>query len=228
MSYYPQYPHTPQSSTYQDAPNPQNRLEVIGEGSVAAAPDQASITLGAITEDVSLQTAQTQNAAMVTNIISSLLNLNIPKQNIQTVTYRIDIEYNYADGIQTLRGYKVTHLLQVTVDRTEQTGTIVDTAVKNGANTVSSIQFSVKHPNAYYNQALTSAIHNAQQKALTMANALGVTLVRTPVQVQELSRQQEPTPFQPVMFSAVSAPATPIQPGELSISAAVKVQFTYY
>lgn len=218
---------SPETTPSNDSAKVRHTLEVTGEGSVPAPPDKATVTLGAVTENASLLAAQTENAAAVTNIMSALLGLNIPQQNIQTVTYRIDIQYDYKDGVQTLRGYKVTHLLQVKIDRTEQTGLIVDTAVRNGANTVSNIQFSVSHPNVYYNQALAAALHNAVQKAATMAAALGVTLVRTPFLVQELSRSQEPVPFQPMLFAAESA-ATPIQPGELHISAAVKVDFSYY
>ncbi|MFD0710976.1 SIMPL domain-containing protein [Paenibacillus sp. GCM10027626] len=202
-----------------------NTIEVTGEGTVSAAPTIAIIVLGAITENVSLTAAQKENASAVTNIIEALLKLSIPKENIQTTHYSIDIEYNYEDGKQIFRGYKVTHLLQLTIDKIDLTGLIVDTAVQNGANTVSNIQFTLAHPEIAYSNALSLAIKNSLFKATTIANTLGVTLHPAPFLVQEISRTQEPIPY-PATSYAMSA-ATPIQPGELKITALIKANFTY-
>lgn len=202
-----------------------NVIEVSGEGTVAAAPDQALITLGTITEKASLSEAQTQNAGAVSSILQSIFQLGIPKEKVQTVQYGIEIQYNYKDGVQTFRGYKVTHLLRVTADKIEQTGVIVDTAVRHGANTVSGIQFTSAHPEAYYNQALTMAVHSSRQKAATLAKAMGVALHPTPVRIQETSQALEPRPYQVASFAA--AALTPIQPGELNIFAAVKAYYAY-
>jgi uncharacterized protein YggE len=214
-------PHGPHSTA-----NPMPTIVVTGEGTVAAAPNQATVELGAVTENPSLTIAQRENADTVAKIVDSLLKLGIPKENIQTVSYRIDTEYNFEDGKQTFRGYKVTHLLQIAIDKVERTGIVIDTAVNNGANSVSNIQFSMTHPEVYYNQALSLAIKNAEQKALTIAQTLGATLNRFPVRVQETTHLQEPTPYQATF--AVKSAATPIQAGELKISASVKAEYYYY
>lgn len=203
-------------------------IEVTGEGAVQTTPDRAIIVLGVITENPSLVLAQTENAAQVTSVINALSALSIPKEHIQTVAYRIEAQYNYEDGIQTLRGYQVTHQLQITIDKVDQTGLVVDTAVKNGANNVSSIQFTSSNPGLYYNQALSLAIQNAEAKGGTITRTLGATLVRTPLKIMEESRVQEPVvPFQASMYAKSAAP-TPIQPGELEIRASVKVHYTFF
>jgi uncharacterized protein YggE len=201
-------------------------IEVTGEGTVCAAPDKANITLGSLTENVSLTAAQKENAAAVSDIINSLIAIGIPKEHIQTVNYRIDTEYNYEDGKQTFRHYKVTHLLQVSIDKVELTGLVVDTAVNHGANSVSNIEFTIAYPEAYYNQALSLAITNGQNKANTIAAALGVTL-KFPAQVQEVLRPLEPAPYPAPLYAKSAGAATPIQPGELKISAAVKAVYFY-
>lgn len=214
------------------APIPRNNrplIEVTGEGTVSATPNRAIIVLGVITENPSLAAAQRENASTVTNVINALLRLNIPREQIQTVTYRIEIQYDYKEGTQIFKGYRVTHLLQVTIDRVEQTGLVVDTAVSSGANIVSSIQFTIANPEITYNQALSAAIQNAQNKSGTIARTLGVTLVRTPVKITEETRVMEPpTPFQASLLATGAGVPTPIQPGELKINAVVRVQFTYY
>ncbi len=144
--------------------NNRHIIEVSGEGTVSAAPDRAVIELGAITENTSLRIAQRENAAAVTDVINSLLQLNIPKERIQTVAYRIEMQYSYEDGKQIFTGYRVTHLLQITLDQIDRTGLVVDTAVEHGANSVLNIQFSMAHPAAYYHQALSLAVKKCRKQ----------------------------------------------------------------
>jgi uncharacterized protein YggE len=206
--------------------NHPSTIEVLGEGNVTAAPDRAVIVLGVVTDGPNLQAIQTENAKAISNIIQSLMSLNIPREKIQTHDYRIEIVHDYVDGKQIFRGYKITHLLQITTDHVAQTGNLVDTAVSNGANNVTSIQFTIAHPEIYENQALSLAIQNARQKAYTIANTLGVTLGAVPSHVQEPSRTAGPVPYMTAKFAA-SAAESPIEPGQLTIKAAVRVWFLF-
>lgn len=61
-------------------------------------------------------------------------------------------------------------------------------------------------------------------KAYTIANTLGVTLGAIPSQVQEPSRTAGPMPYMTAKFAA-SAVENPIEPGQLTIRAAVRVWF---
>lgn len=203
-----------------------NTMIVSGEETVQAAPDQAIITLGATTENKDPAAAQQENAAVISKVIDSIKALGIPEEQIKTVEYRIDPQYDYVEGNQIFRGYKVTHQIQITVNNIKQVGEIVDTAVKNGANTVSSVRFTISNQETYYNQALSLALENARHKALSMAKTLGVTLDKTPDHVQEISVGQ-PIPIQMDAYTKIAAATTPIQPGELNISAAVKVEYSY-
>ncbi|MFC0234704.1 MULTISPECIES: SIMPL domain-containing protein [Fictibacillus] len=204
-----------------------NRLIVSGEGSVSAVPDRALLTIGVITENQNLSVAQKDNADKTASVIQTLMSLGIPQSDIQTASFRIEPQYNYENGQQQFRGYRVEHQLQVTVKDIRQTGQAIDQAVANGANSVSSIQFTVSNPDAFYNQALSLAIQNAQQKAISMARALQVTLRPVPLNVQEVSQSlpPRPVPFQAVMYA--QSAETPIQPGENKITASVKIQYTY-
>ncbi|PLT35967.1 SIMPL domain-containing protein [Bacillus sp. V5-8f] len=201
-------------------------LTVSGEETVQAAPDQAVITIGATTENKDPARAQQDNAEIISRVINLIKALSIPESQMKTVEYRIDPQYDHPEGTQIFKGYKVTHLIQITTSDIGQVGEIVDTAVKNGANTVSSVRFTVSNQKAYYNRALSYALENARQKAVSMAKTLGVTLNDKPEQVQETSIGQ-PLPFQIDAYSKIAAAYTPIQPGELNISAAVKVEYSY-
>jgi len=217
----PHFPSMPDSLQH----NELYVLKVTGEGSISVAPDRAVVTLGAITENQNLQVAQSQNTRIISNVIDSLLQLGIPKDNIKTAEYRIDIQYDYQEGKQIFRGYRVTHLLQITIDQIELTGRVVDTAVNNGANSVSNIQFTLKNPEIYYNQALSLAVKDSVLKAMTIAKTLGVRLNKIPIQVQEISPVPEPVPFETTLYAKRAD--TPIQPGELKVSATVRADYSY-
>ncbi|MNI26406.1 26 kDa periplasmic immunogenic protein precursor [compost metagenome] len=205
--------------------NHSSTIEVVGEGTVTAAPDRAVIVLGAVTEGPDLNKIQNENSKIISNVINSLLQLAIPREKIQTTDYRIDIQYDYKDGKQIFSGYKVTHLLQIINEKIEQTGNIVDTAVANGANEVTSIRFTMIQPEPYEFQALSLAIRNAQQKALTMTHSLGATLASTPYQVKELFRTSEPATY--MLSKLATNAATPIQPGQIVFNAEVQAWFYF-
>lgn len=201
-------------------------IEVFGEGRVAVVPDQAIITLGVMTEGQNLEAIQKENNEKIANIIRSLLDLGIPKENIKTAEFRIDTVYDYVDGRQVFRGYRITHLLQVTINQVGLTGRVVDTAVAQGANTISNIQFTLSKPTAVYNQALSLAYKDSLLKATTLATTMGVALSKVPASVQELSQGTvPPVPFQTDLRA--KAPATPIQPGEVEVVARVLVKYYF-
>ncbi|MEH7388596.1 SIMPL domain-containing protein [Bacillus sp. JJ1521] len=203
-----------------------NKLKVNGEGIVSATPTSSTITLGVITESSTVSAAQNENNQHTKKVIDSILGLGIPKEHIKTVDFRIEILYNYENSKQTVRGYRVTHMLQISDVDIQSTGSIVDTAVQNGANTVTSIDFTVSNQKVYYEKALQNAVQDAQEKARTIAKKLNVQLQEIPIHIQELSQHSPPVPFQTAMF-AKSEASTPIQPGELTITARIEATFIY-
>ncbi|PYZ96787.1 SIMPL domain-containing protein [Alteribacter lacisalsi] len=218
------YPKQPNRPAYRNDQT-RNILKVKGEGSVSSAPDQANITVGVITEKTEVSAAQQENAAAISAVTDAITALGVPEESIQTVEYRIDTQYDFVDGQQQFRGYRVTHQLRVTLDDIELTGPVVDDAVAAGANSISSIQFSLADPSAFYNEALTLALQDAGRKAETIGEELGVLVDTPPVSVREISPSTTPVPFQTALYA--SAEGTPIQPGTLTILAVVETEFTY-
>ncbi|WP_096439317.1 SIMPL domain-containing protein [Alteribacter populi] len=219
------YPYHPLHRHVSSQRNNKYTMKVKGEGSISTSPDQAEITIGAVTEDPTVSTAQQENAGIIGAITSSISGLGIPEDDIQTIEYRIETQYDYVDGKQVFRGYRVTHLLHITIDDIELTGQIIDTAVSAGANSISSIQFSLTNPHVIYNQALELAIQDAQRKAETIAQELGVNLDTPPKSIREVTSETTPIPYKTALYAA--AESTPIQPGTLSILAKIEAEFYY-
>ncbi|WP_342432263.1 SIMPL domain-containing protein [Neobacillus sp. FSL H8-0543] len=198
---------------------------VTGEGQIAVQPDTASVNLGVITEDKELIPAQQQNSITGTQLINALVSIGIEKNNIKTFDYRIESDYDYDQGKQIFRGYKVTHILQVNIDDLSTVGNVVDTAVQNGANYIANVQFTAKSKESYYNQALSMALKNAGEKAKTIANTINVSLFVTPVLVTEGGGTVQPFESQQTFVKGVSS--TQLEPGQLVIKATVSAEYKY-
>lgn len=207
--------------------NKRNIIRVFGLSKVVFQPDTAQITLGATTEGVVLEKAQQENAKIINEIISSLKEIGIPNEQIQTKNYSIFPQYDFVEGKQIFKGYKVEHLLNISVKMIEKAGLTVDTAVKNGANIISGIVFSAEHSALYEQQALSLAVIDAFKKAEVIAKTLGVQLIQTPIMINEIDRRRgEPIPIQTSQFLK-SEWATPIQPGTIETISEVSAEFEF-
>lgn len=201
-------------------------IKVTGEGELAIQPDSASVNIGVITEGKELLTAQEQNSLAVKNVIDALLAIGISQHLIQTFDYRIESEYDFEQGKQLFRGYKITHLLQVKIDDLSLAGKVVDTTVQNGANYVSSVQFTVKDKESYYLQALTLALTNALDKAKTIAASINVTLIPIPRLVVEEMSSVQPLYHQAGAF-VKGISSTQFEPGQIKVRAMISAEYNY-
>ena len=88
-------------------------LQVSGSETLQAAPDQATITLGVITEDQDPQQAQQANSQSISQVITALQSIGISDEQLKTSEYRIDPQYDYIDGKEMFKNYKVHYIIQV-------------------------------------------------------------------------------------------------------------------
>ncbi|MCX7924072.1 MAG: SIMPL domain-containing protein [Clostridia bacterium] len=221
------YPyHQPAAASFQGCANPLAcKMKLEGKGSIKVQPDMAVVTLGVSTENIQLSVAQEENAQKITDIINTLKRLGIPSKDIQTQNYSISPQYDYIEGKQVLRGYRVLHTLRVTIKEVDKIGQIIDEAVASGANIIDNIDFTVSDPSRYYKQALNAAIEEAISKAVTIGKKLRVNVSEVPVQVIEEGYKYA-APLQPVMLNVADA-VTPIQSGQIDITARIEAVFAY-
>jgi hypothetical protein len=187
-----------------------------GHGEITMAPDTAAIRLGVQTSGENL--SQTDNARRSESVIQALQGMGIT--DIKTIQYSIDRVYDYEDGRQIDRGYSVRNILEIKINNLDAIGSIIDTSVNAGANTVDLISFDVSNKEYYYQQALNMAISNAIQKAQSITMNLGLPSTAIPVKIVENTVMPFPVQRE---FDA----ATPIMPGTINIEADVTVDFEY-
>ncbi|MBB2479339.1 SIMPL domain-containing protein [Bacillus sp. APMAM] len=206
--------------------DPPRVMTIFGTARLFQKPDTVTIQLEVMTENEQVQQAQQENALKMNHVIHVLLQSGISKENIQTSSYIIHPQYDYKDGKQVFMGYQVINSIIVKMKNLEQTGPIMDVAVKNGVNHVSDIQFTLENQQAYYQMALSDALKNALAKAKTIAETLKVKFDHTPMKIiEEISEIPHLLQKFAVVGNSVS---TPIEPGEIEIRAKIEAQIEFF
>ena len=200
-------------------------MTVTGVGNLFVAPNVVQIQLEVITENEQLIKAQQENAYVMSQVIESLLEFGISKEDIKTASYNIFPKYDFIDGKQVFRGYEVSNAIEVTITNVEQAGSVIDLAVQNGVNRVSNIRFTVENEQTYYQEALNLALNNAQAKSQTIAQTMKLQLDPQPIKIEEKFKQ-EPIAYRTFATAEMNT-STPIEQGQIKISATVRVQFQY-
>jgi hypothetical protein len=208
-----------------------NVISVSGSGSVTGTPDRAQLTFGVQTENANVKTAQSDNAVRMNAVIDALVAAGIPKDQMKTTGYTIYPVYQDSTGLlnPTIKSYQVTNTLQVTLKDVNQTGNIIDTAVTAGVNNVNSIQFMLSDEQAQSlrSQALKNAVTLARADANVVAAALGVNI--TGVQSADISQGYTPIVYDNYQAGAATTKSvvpTPVQPGDITVTAQVAIVYS--
>lgn len=200
-------------------------LTVDGTGIVKLEPDIAVVNLGVETIGKEVWSAQEENSRLSTAMVQAINRMGIDKKDIGTANYSISPEYDFIEGKQVFRGYRVINTYNITIRDLKEVGQIIDVAVKNGANKINDINFTISNPSPFINRALSLAVKDAFEKAQTIADTLGVELNAIPNSVTEehvSSAERSST-----VTAYLAAPKAQIEGGQLEISARIKAIYTY-
>lgn len=210
-------------------------ITTSGSGNVIGTPDRAQVTFSVQTENADVKTAQADNAAQMTKVIDALVASGFPRDSLKTTGYTINKIYDESSGTGILnpkvRTYQVTNTLTVTLHDVSKTGEVIDLAVANGANQADSIQFMLSDAQSLTlrNEALKKAVANARADAEAVAGAMGVNLTGTGH--VDIYQGYTPTIYSNYQrdnaAGAKSVASTPIQSGDITVTAQVSVTYTY-
>ena len=152
-------------------------LMVDGTGRAEAAPDCATISVGVVTQAADAKTAQEENAKKAQAVQQALVAAGIPEANIQTRGYYFQPLYERETRENEITGYRAENNVTVRIDDLADVSRVIDLALKNGANSISSLDFGVKNADKVRKIALTAAVNDARKKADELAAALGRRVV---------------------------------------------------
>jgi uncharacterized protein YggE len=202
-------------------------LEVTGKGEVKVKPDVAYLRLSVETTSPRASEAVYQNAEKMKKVIDKLESLIGKEDKISTTGYNLSPVYQYDEKTRrsVLTGYRVLNQVEIETSRLNDIGKLIDSAIQSGANRVESIRFDTHKKNDYKKQALVKAVDEAREIAKIVASASGVKLVKI---IRISPSYESPIPLYKELSLVRGTPSeikTPIEPGEVTIQAAVSILF---
>jgi uncharacterized protein len=198
-------------------------ITVLGTGESQSRPDVANVSVGVVSDGKNAQEASSINANQTEQVVSALRKAGIADKDIQTSGYSVQPVYKQGNPAEGIQGYQVSNNVRATVRKLDSIGKVIDAAIKAGANNVHGVGFGLEKREAAEDGALKEAVENARRKADVIARAAGLRITG----VREISSApQEPRPMMMMEASfSRAASATPISPGELTITAQVTVVY---
>jgi uncharacterized protein YggE len=203
-------------------------VEVSGTGVVQVSPDRAAISFAVETQAASAADASTENATSMDAVVQVLRGLDVRGLDVETFGYALRPDYAQRggdpQGARVIAGYTALNNIRVTVEDIQAVGRVVDAAIAAGANRVASLSFSATDTDAARREALARAVTSARAQAAAMAAALGREL-GDPLEVRGGAEAPSPLMRAESMVFMRAAPDTPVEAGDLDVTASVTIRF---
>ena len=207
-------------------------ITVRGQGTVSAKPDLVTLALGVQTTGETAMEALALNSEQMTGVVHAILASGIAEDDIQTSGINLYPVYDNQQrieqgGTREVIGYRATNSVTVTVHDISMAGSVLDTAVTAGANVASGIRFGLSDTDTIITDAIIAGVQDAQAKAQTIADTLGVTLGAALVVDQVYIDRPESRASLVFAESAADSGGfvPPVQGGTVGVTAHIRVKF---
>ncbi len=215
-----------------------NVITVQGHGQIDKAPDTAKFSFTVQDEEKDTASAQDVVSKKVSAVKNDLIAVGVADKYITTADYNSYPDYQYTNGVcikggmcptnqQLLKGYIVSQNVTVSVKDLSQTDIVAGVLGKDGVTSISGPNLGFEDPHAATNEARAKAIADAKVQAQTLADSLGVHLVRI-VSFNENSNPSQPIYDKRMMNAALApqaAPAPSIPTGVQTVTSDVTITY---
>jgi uncharacterized protein YggE len=211
-------------------------ITVEGTGEVVAIPDVATFSFAVEAEADTAEAAQGQSAEIMNAILAYLEEQGVAEEDIETTNYNLYPRYTFEEricpmgsfcppGERVQDGFTATQRVEVKARETDQAGQLIAGVGERGASNISGLEFTVDDTEALEAEARAQAIDKARTEAETLAENLGVRIVR-------ISGYYENMPYRPYerggfyaedarMMEAAVAPEFPMGEDTTSVSVSI-------
>jgi len=209
-----------------------------GEGKIVAVPDVAQFSFSVITEGgKNIGELQQKNTGLMNEAIDFVKSEGVETKDIKTQSYNIEPRYQYYSCPNPptggggpcpppdIVGYKITQTVSVKIRDFTKIGNVLSGVVEHGANSASSLSFTIDDPTNLQNQARAEAIKKAKEKARAIAEAGGFRLGRL-LSIEESGYYPAPYYRAEALSMGVDIVAAPkIEPGSQEVTANVVLKY---
>ena len=228
-------------------PSSYRAFSVSGEGKVTTVPDIARVSVGIVVEgSKDLALIQKQATERGNKVTAFVKKQGVDAKDIKTEQYSVEPRYQYFNcstpiysSSQTVAkpcpppeivGYTIRQSISLKMRDFDKIGGIMSGVVENGANTVSSLSFTVDDPTKIESEARSKAIEQAKEKAAQVAKAGGFSIGRL-LSIEEggvNNYDRYAYKSSEVMMSSAgagAAPAPTIEAGSQDVTANVTLRY---
>lgn len=164
-------------------------ISVTGTGEVLSVPDIGQFSFSVMAEGDDANAAQEKSAQSINAIVDYLKGEGVADKDIKTTNYNLYPKYRYEErtcisnsycppGERIMDGFSVTQTILVKVRETDKAGDLISGVGEKGATDISGLTFTIDDEDSLLAEAREKAIADAKDKAKTLANDLGVRIVR--------------------------------------------------
>lgn len=196
-----------------------------GLGEARAAPDTGYLQVGVEVTRDTVAEARDAAAEAAGEVIASLKDNDVDEADIRTSDLSIYPRYDYRNGDEPqITGYVVTNRVSVVVRDLDAFSAIFDDAVAAGGDDtrVSGVRFDIEDRETVLMEARALAMADARQKAEQLAD-LGNVDLGDPLSISESSSGGSVPAFRD--DAAEDGGATPIEPGQTTVTVTVSVRY---
>lgn len=204
-------------------------IQVNGIGEITAKPDVAYINISVETSSMVAADAVKQNAEKTKNVIDKIKSVIDKKDKVKTTNYSLSpvYEYNNTTKKQYLKEYRVVNEVLVETYNLDNVGKLIDSTTTLGANRISGPRFGIKNSDDLEREALVKAVEDAKRTAETVALASGTNIIKI---LRINPSYNSPIPYydggyKTRAFAAAETAPTPIESGDLTITANVSIVY---
>jgi uncharacterized protein YggE len=199
-------------------------ITVSGTGSVALAPDTATVSASVETNADNAAKAVSDNNVRYDRVVAALERAGIARSDVTLSYYTV----NYSPKPQTPSpgdryGYTVRRQFDVKVREIGKAGTVVDACTGAGATGIDNVSFGTADPNAGRAEAIKRAVADARTTADALAAAAGLHITG----IESIGQGGAELRQMPMMRMAVanSTPTT-FDQSNVNVSTTISVTFT--
>lgn len=201
-------------------------LSVSGTGKAMAKPDMALLQFAVESRAKDAEGALQANAATMAKVMAAMKKAGIAEKDMQTAGLYMNAEYERTNGRYTNKiiGHVVNASLTIKVRNIDKAGSVIDSAIANGANRMNSLSFGFQDDEALKNEARRAAVADAKASASLYAEEAGVKLGAIISISEGYSAAPGPQPLaRSIEMDGLQA--TPIAAGESGVTAAISMVF---
>jgi len=208
-----------------EPPSPPS-ISVDADGKVMATPDLARLTLAVETQAATAAAAGQENAKRANTLLAAVKAVLGPEDKLRTLGYRLLPVYAHKtkSSPPEIKGYQAVNQLEIKILNVSRLGTIIDTAMKNGAARVNGPYWSHSRLEELQRQAAVNALKRARRLAEALAQAAGLK-IKAVDKISSAIRIIAPRGAGKMRLMAEAASPTPLEVGEEEITAHLQAVF---